>query len=228
MMAGDMFASLVGALVSDAAAKENLALASVFGASFSGAIQALRRKRLEEARDILIEDVKIGNKDLNDAAQIEDVIACMLRYGRAAQEGAARLNLRLLALTINGMYSRSRLISDEFMYFSDTLSSLRREEAIILGVFQRHVFKLQDPANRREEGFEIQKEVIGEIVPAYIGTVEEFYAYCGSILRTGFLELVNGFGGSFYITTPILDRLSKYASIESALSREAAKKETEL
>lgn len=228
MMAGDMFASLVGALVSDVAAKENAVLASVFGVAVSDVIQTIRRKRFENVRDIIIEEIRFGRKDIIDAAQIDDIISCLLRIGRAAEEGAARLNIRLMAAAMNGMYSKSRLIADDFLYFSNILSTLKREEVIVLGVFHRHVKWAERESDRRKLGFEVKNRVKEEIVPDYIGSEEELMAYCGSLLRTGLLELVSGFGGPFYTTTPILDRLSSHVCFESALSRENAKTESEL
>lgn len=228
MMAGDMFASLVGALVSDVAAKEDAVLASVFGAAVSQVIQAIRRKRFENFRDIIIEEIRFGRKDIIDAAQIDDIISCLLRIGRAAEEGAARLNIRLMAAAMNGMYSKSRLIADDFLYFSNMLSTLKREEVIVLGVFHRHAQWADQLSGRYKLGFEVWGKVSEELVPKYMDTEEELRAYCGSLLRTGLLELVAGFGGPFHTTTPILDRLNSLVCLESALSRENAKTESEL
>lgn len=107
------------------------------GSTVSAAIQHVFKKRLDTAREILLEEIKDGNKDMGDAAELEEVAAIIYRYGRAAQEGTARANLRLLAKVIAGQMQVSSLNANDFLYYADILSSLKAQEIQLLGIMVR-------------------------------------------------------------------------------------------
>jgi hypothetical protein len=104
---------------------------------FKVAIQKVFKKRLDAAREILLEEMKQGDKTLFDAAELEEVAATIYRYARAAQEGAARINLRLMAQVISGKNFSEMLTADKFLYYADIISSLRMEEIKLLGIMIR-------------------------------------------------------------------------------------------
>ena len=138
----------VPALLS-AAVKEVLNLTKLPGGNLLGvAIEQLFRHRAEVARDILLDELRGADKTLA-AAEIEEAAAIFYRYMRAAQEGGARLNLRLMAKVIAGQAHRGNLLADEFLYYADMLASLRREEILVLGTLYRHW--QSDPVQRAEE-----------------------------------------------------------------------------
>lgn len=107
------------------------------GSTISAAIQHVFKKRLDTAREILLEEIKDGSKDMGDAAELEEVAAIIYRYGRAAQEGAARANLRLLAKVIARQIQISSLNANDFLYYADILSSLKAQEIQLLGIMVR-------------------------------------------------------------------------------------------
>lgn len=219
----EVIAALAGGLVSDAAAAQSLVYASALGVAVTEAVKKLSRKRMEAARDIMIEEVRLGNKSLDDAAQLEEIVACMLRYGRAAEEGTARLILRLMAAAMSGMYSKSRLTADEFLYYADWLSSMKREEATLVGVIHKHTMRWKkDGIIDSEAAKKWDIEVIDELVPAYFTSRDEALSYCGTSLRTGLIMMAGaGWEGYFYKTTPLTDRLMEYiGDIESVLERD--------
>lgn len=219
----ELIAALAGGLVSDAAAAKSMALAGAMGVAVTEAVKKLSRKRMETARDIMVGEVRLGIKSLDDAAQLEEIVACMLRYGRAAEEGAARLNLRLMAATMNGMYSKSRLTANEFLYYADWLSSMKREEAILVGVLHKHTMRWKkDEISDSDVSKQWDKEIIDELVPAYFTSRDEALSYCGTSLRTGLIMMAGaGWEGYFYKTTPLTVRLMEYiGDIESVLERD--------
>src|SRR5712692_6521403 len=55
---------------------------------------------------------------------------------RAAQEGAARLNLRLLAKVIAGQFQAGRLVADEFLHHAERLALLSRDEVVVIGMIE--------------------------------------------------------------------------------------------
>jgi hypothetical protein len=78
----------------------------------------------------------------------DDAAAFLLRYLRAAQEGAARLNLRLMARVVVGKaHAGEPLYADEFLRYADTLASLARNEVVLLGALIRHNAQPHLPGN---------------------------------------------------------------------------------
>ena len=106
------------------------------GARFAVAVQQVQRRRAERARDILLDELSRGEKTVS-VPEVEEAAAVLLRYGRAAQEGAARLNLRLMAKVIAGQVHQQALYADEFLRHADIIAGLRREEVTLLGALQR-------------------------------------------------------------------------------------------
>jgi len=141
------------------------------GSTISVAIQQVFKKRLDTAREILLEEIKDGNKNMADAAELEEIAAIIYRYGRAAQEGAAKSNLRLLANVIAGQIKLSNLNANKFLYYADIISSLKIEEIQLLGIMVREG---KTTAYSAEEA--LKKHFV------YEETIEEIFQ---SLLRTG-------------------------------------------
>lgn len=120
---------IIGAFISDA-----FELTGSHGGSVAGlAIGRFFRRRAEQARDILFEELSLVNISEAQAASEDDAIAVIVRYLRAAREGAARLNLRLLAKAIAGRLQSGRLVADEFLQYAEALASLSRDEIVLIG-----------------------------------------------------------------------------------------------
>jgi hypothetical protein len=124
---------IIGALVTD-----GLEAAGVPGASLGGlAVMRYFRRRSEQAREILLEELRHANITNIETASEDDAVAVIVRYLRAAREGAARLNLRLLAKAIAGKLQIGWLVADEFLDHAEALASLSRDEVIIVGTIFR-------------------------------------------------------------------------------------------
>ena len=106
------------------------------GFGFGLVAQRLQRRRAERARDILLDELRRGERVLS-ASEVDETVAVLLRYGRAAQEGAPRLNLRLMAKVIASQAQNSTLYADEFLHHAEMLAGLRREEIVLLGIVHR-------------------------------------------------------------------------------------------
>lgn len=104
------------------------------GATASQLLQTIFQKKANEAREILFDEIKSGHPP---ALTEDDTVYIIYRYLRAAQEGAARVNLRLLAQVIAGDPSVTSLTSDKFLYYADMISALRIEEIKLLGIMVR-------------------------------------------------------------------------------------------
>ncbi len=177
----------------------------VFGGSVAGiAVQNLFKIRLSAAREILLLEISAGEKDIWEACEVDEVAAIVYRYMRAAQEGTARTNLRLLARIIAGQKAAKVLRADEFLYYADIIDSLRYEEIIVLGKLHKSFNEQieKEKANQLDtkeisraatEAYRrTQKETIESGV---FSTEDEYVATCGALVRTG---LVWGTGMETY------------------------------
>jgi hypothetical protein len=93
-----MLPEIVGALITD-----RLTAAGLPGASIPvSALKAFLKRRGDEARDILLEELRSGAIVPTQAAANDDAIAAVHRYLMASWQGSARVNLRLMAKAITG------------------------------------------------------------------------------------------------------------------------------
>jgi hypothetical protein len=169
------------------------------------------------ARDILLDEIRSGTKTLGDA-EVEEAAAIFYRYMRAAQEGGARLNLRLMAKVIAGQAHRGNLLADEFLYYADMLASLRREEILALGTLYRH-WKSDARVDAAGAALSGAK---AELIPKVFRDNEEFLATLGAAARTGLVTYISGFD-RVYMVSPLMDRLYALAPFEEALKAEPEK-----
>jgi uncharacterized protein with PIN domain len=215
--------ALLSALVGDAFGAGGWLMGNVAGTGIAIAVQQVQRRRAERARDILLDEVRLGEKVLN-APEMEEAAAVLLRYGRAAQEGAARLNLRLMAKVIAGMVYQQALYADEFLRHADVIAGLRREEVILLGALQRHwtaidVQALPDDHDRMNEA---KRRIVAELIPVPFVDIAELTATEDAVVRTGFLAGTETYGGTIYKPTRAFERLSALVPLEAALEVEDA------
>ena len=95
------------------------------------------KRKADAARDILLEEIQTGETLPPQGASSDDTVAVIFRYLRAANEGAARVNLRLLAKAIVGNLRTGSLVADEFQLYADALANLSRDEIIVIGALWR-------------------------------------------------------------------------------------------
>jgi hypothetical protein len=207
-----------------AVVQDALSAASIPGGALLGAaVEQLIRKRGVAAGEILISELRRGDRTLSEI-EIDEFAAVLFRYMRAAQEGTARLNLRLMAKVVAGQASHSNLVADEFLYYTDILSSLRREEVILLGTMHRETTLQKENIQVAEEdkAGEAMTATRKQLVPMPFATEGDFLATAGALLRTGLISAVSGWGSLIYQTTPLLERFCALASIDDALNEENA------
>lgn len=191
------------------------------------AVMRIWRRRHEVAREVLLTELRAGNISLIDAKYHDEFVAVWLRYSRAAHEGAARTNLRLLARIIAGMLVHSELIADDFLYYADTLASLRRHELMVLGVLHRHRKAFDAEVNASASPAKAPyARTAEELVPSAFSDGNHLMAICNSLTRTGFVVIDSGdhapAWGIAFTTSPLMDKLEELASIEGILGAEPA------
>ena len=75
--------ALLSAVVADAFGAGGWLMGNVASAGFAAAAHALLRRRAERARDILLDELRRGERTLS-AAEVDETVAVLLRYGLAA------------------------------------------------------------------------------------------------------------------------------------------------
>jgi hypothetical protein len=211
---------LLSAVVSDGVSLASQPGGAVAGFAFSAALSGLFERRMAKAREILLKELRLGEKRL-PPAQIDEGVAIVYRYFRAAQEGAARLNLRLMAQTVAGQARLESLSADEFLRDADMIASLRREEVFLLAKLF-HAWN-SDWLSKEQEGFQMESAmawVAAELVPSVFHDRDEVDATAAAITRTGLLKIMPAIGASVYMPTVLLNKLMSKCDLEAALKKE--------
>jgi hypothetical protein len=197
--------------------------AGLAGWTASTALSALVESRTEKARSILVEELRAGTIPANYVASGDEAVAILYRYQRAALEGTARVNLRLMAQAVKGQMIATNLSADAFLHYADILSGLRRPEVVLLGTALR-IFRNIPPGEKRVAPLasKLKVELVGKPMFPDQGALE---AYCFSVTRFGLLSEGVGsekaaFGGFPVVPTHILLDLAALIDIEAALEAE--------
>lgn len=181
-------------------------------------VAAVLRRRREVAYDILLREIRQGKLPLLPP---DEIVSSIIRYQRAADEGAARLNLRLMAKVLAGQAFLGNLKANEFLYHADILASLRREEITLLATMQRIK---RDHERRGEplEGHEQWPIVVSNLVPIVFADEAAVRAATIACLRTGLLADENTMDNmGCYTTSTLMDELERLAPFEEALSEDS-------
>lgn len=215
-----MVVDVVLAVVADAMSAYGLPASGAGSAASLAVWQKLTASRVEAAREILVDELKRGQKTIFDVPE-DELAAVTFRYARAAVEGAARLNLRLLAAVAAGQIEGSGLYADEFLRHADVLASLRREEVLLLGAFL-HVTK-SVPAETAAAD-EIWQAVKGRMDGNHGLTEVQARALAVSCMRTGYLSQEAGtwVEPMLPVVTDSLVGLNSLADIEGVIMRHKA------
>ncbi len=98
-----------------------------------------------------MEELSQGRAFIESVADVDELAAIFLKYMRAAEEGAAQLNLRLMAMTIRGMTQNRTLTANRFLYYAGFLATLTREETIAIAALYKNEKQSVDGAMREQE-----------------------------------------------------------------------------
>lgn len=219
---------LLNAVVSDIGSGNNVAAASTLGAFAAKTFDMLLKGRCKRAQDVMVAELKSGAAKI-DESDLEDTAAVLYRYLRAAEEGAARLNLRLLAAVFAGQAREGLIVADDFLYFADMLASLREDEIRLLGTLLRTTAAHPDKpkgSGRADSSARLAATTAArsELVPRVFEDSETFDAVANSLQRTGLVLAtpINQYSAGVatqYKPTRLLYRLNALAEIEGVLAR---------
>ncbi len=192
------------------------------GNTLSTAIQQVFKKRLDAAREILLDEIGDGYKDMSDAAKLEEVAAIIYRYGRAAQEGAARINLRLLAQVIAGKNFSEAPAADKFLYYADIVSSLKAEEIKLLGIMVREKESKSFSTSNALEGYE---ETLQSLIRTGLVAFYQEISVEDETDRKAGRKYDSKLYTSYHLTS-LMDDICQYLSFDSALQKDSGENNT--
>ena len=216
MMAGKKVVPWGAAIVGDV-----LSLIQIPGSGFLGKFgdKYLERKQ-REAADILIAEVAKGSPTPIDfsEADVDPLIEIIYRFSKAAADGAARENLRLLAQIIAGLKRYKALDPNRFRKWANILEQLTRDELMVVG--KAIALRQKMVAAGDQPSFDFFSILQEEMKAAgYAAEVMSLYA---SVSRTGLLVPGSGFGALVYRPSPWLDELAQLANVEEVLNADKA------
>ena len=195
-----------------------LSALQVPGSGFFGKLgdKYLERKQTEAA-EILIEEVSKGSAEpINFTdSDTDPLIEIIYRFSKAAADGAARENLRLLAQVIAGLKRNKALQPDKFRKWANVLEQLTRDELLVVG---------KAIATKRE--LEVEPNIsfwarLKEDLAASGYQEAEAGSLCASLTRTGLLLPSSGWDQLIYRPTPWLDELASLADVEGVTTSRA-------
>lgn len=209
---------VLGALAAD-----GLSLAGAPGASAAGAlVTGYLKRRTEQARQILLSELRAGIATPNEAAPRDDDIACIVRYLQAARLGAARVNLRLLAKAMVGQTTNGGLVADEFFKYAEALATLSRNEIVLLATMHRvevaHDALVAQGFSRKNDWTESQAE-LGKLG----WSKEQTEATAASCLRSGLILIASAYGSATFGLSPLMQALCSSVDFDDALRRETTR-----
>lgn len=210
------FADIVSAL--------GFAASNTSGAALSEILSRIMNGRAEKARTILLNELSQGIRPPRDPGEIDEFVAIIYRYMRAAQEGAARLNLRLLARAIRSQIEGDGLYASEFLRYAELIASLSREEVILIATRYRVRINFAKSKQSAEwsDASSINELVHRELVPKTFRTGLDMIATLTALQRTGLVwpAAATTGGGFVWQDTPLLDRIVDLAAFEVAIDAE--------
>lgn len=159
-----------------------------FASTVHAGVKAYHKRKLDEAREVLLDALLNGEVDLSRIdPNADEVIGTFWRYYLARQKGAQTRNLKILANYIVGQIKCGSCDAEEFDALANRVESLSREELAVLAALYR----------RRTEAISIQEELI----PAVVSDWQTYKAVAGMLPRSGLViqEAIPGAGGSLMV-----------------------------
>jgi len=190
------------------------------GSTLAESVHRLIDGRHRQAKDVLVEELRQGRAFVETIAEVDELAAIFLKYIRAAEEGTARLNLRLMAMTIRGMAHKRTLAASRFLYYAGFLATLTREEVIAIATLYKNEALEPDRISDSEARGPARVRTRDEFVPAVFPTERHLNSTFQAATRTGLVVGASGWGRLEYETTPLMEEVAALAPFRDALENE--------
>jgi len=198
---------------------EHSALA-IFNKGLSSYLRTYQEARAREAAETLRKAMARGKvyRITDDKAA-----AALFAYMRAAEEGAARLNLEMIAEAFANSAQEATFAPDEFRRHTRMLADLSREEIVVIAALikaNRGAHGLSFPQARKHIRDELENELVGS--GKFFATVRHVTQHLTALQRTGLIIYEEVYGGQAYMPTSLLVQIERLIDFDRA-SVEAAK-----
>jgi hypothetical protein len=187
----------------------------VFDVALSDAVRKVLSRRADVAKQLLLEELERGTVQIEEVADKDEAAAMVFEYARAAQHGAARRNLRMLAQVLVSGLQAPPIYADEFLRWSRILADLSREEIILAATLHSHYEGVPSRVNPKAFAG-AQTELVG--TGLVFSTEEEMQACATSLTRTGLVVMNSVLGGDAPAPTSRLNALMAIIRIADILA----------
>ena len=182
--------------------------------TLSRPFKAYLDRKMKEAHDELVDAMRDGKIDPEEAAKNDETIAVFYRYGVAARDGTARRNLRLMAKAVVGLLKEDRLSVDEFGRFAPILSELTERQMIVAAPFCQSFDELIANENdQAKASMNALTQITEKLVPEKLPDEQEVKAVLWEITGKG-LVTAESLGGMNFTPTRLLRDLLRYVATE--------------
>ncbi|MFA5593260.1 MAG: hypothetical protein WC989_08105 [Micavibrio sp.] len=182
----------------------------------------LLHKRTDEAFEILLEETRDGVFPSRTPDDISSVLGMMLRYQRAAIEGSAKVNLRIMASIFKGILEQECVYPDKFQSMANRISDLTVEELWVVALVYKYKRAIDEKRERTERDLSFSEcdEIGDQIFGKDYKNQDRVLAYCASASRAGLIMPQYDQNLFRYTTTHIMDELVVLSDFQKILDKE--------
>lgn len=178
--------------------------------------------RLEAARDIVLEELDAKQVLVLEACSEQNRLSVLYTYMRAARDGCARVNLRLMAKAIAGLLRRRELSGPVYNGYVRMLQNLSRRQILVIGALHRQRKKAEADLETPTDAI-VWSALIGELIPAYFRAERQIRSICEAALGSGLVdEPSDPHCAGLYTTTHVMDDLASVVDFDDAIRLELA------
>ena len=183
-------------------------------------------KKLIESKDIFFDEIDQGNFGNIGS---DDKVSVLHRYLQAAMNGAARINLRLLAKAINSLANGEKLIkpiyANKFNRYAQVLENISVEEIHLIASMYEYRKNAQPPhIQTTRNGIEYKNDFLHNFSKHYCYknkiSEKQYISMCSALLRTGLVYPNTYIRGVAYDLSPFFDEIIELIDFQDALNKE--------
>lgn len=144
------------------------------------------KRRVDMGREVLLEEIKHSQKNIDDIVVNDEILAIISRYTNAILQGKAERNLRLLSRVILNQLEKGKFDRDDFDKYANIIESLTKEEIEVLGIYYKH-YKGFRERNLTEIDNAALSQTVKELKPLGFRSGRYIKAILTSLQRNGIM-----------------------------------------
>lgn len=183
--------------------------------------ESYRARKEAEALKLLAHELRQAHLTVDDLVARHETAAMVFMLLRAAIEGAARINLRILAKALRGYTVRGETEEERYARLIEIIKFMSRKELVVLAALHDACRELSAAGwNDGTATVTTERAVAKKLVPSIIESDAELRAVMGALTRTGFVAVLSTYGALAFVTTPLAKDAVVLASLKEALAEE--------